>query len=82
MEVENDDYYFWATQGGAELDLLILKNSKKLGFEIKYTDSPKITKSMRIAIRDLGLDSLTIIVPGTEKFKLEENIEVCGIENL
>lgn len=82
MEVENDDCYFWATQGGAELDLLILKNSKKLGFEIKYTDFPKITKSMRIAIRDLGLDSLTIIIPGAEKFKLEENIEVCGIENL
>lgn len=82
MEVENDDCYFWATQGGAELDLLILKNSKKLGFEIKYTDSPKITKSMRIAIEDLGLDNLTIVIPGTEKFKLEKNIEVCGIENL
>lgn len=60
MEVENDDCYFWATQGGAELDLLILKNSKKLGFEIKYTDSPKITKSMRIAIEDLGLDNMMI----------------------
>ena len=82
MEVENDDCYFWATQGGAELDLMILKNSKKLGFEIKYTDSPKITKSMRIAIEDLGLDNLTIVIPGKEKFKLEKNIEVYGIENL
>lgn len=82
MGVENDDCYFWATQGGAELDLLIFKNSKRLGFEIKFTDFPKITKSMRIAIEDLGLDKLTIIIPSKEKFKLEENIEVCGIENL
>jgi len=82
LDVESDDCYFWATQGGAELDLLVLKNSKKLGFEIKYTDNPKITKSMRIAIDDLKLDNLTIIIPGKENFKLEDNIEVRGIENL
>lgn len=82
MRVENDDCYFWATQGGAELDLLIFKNSKRLGFEIKYTDSPQITKSIRIAIKDLRLDDLTIVIPGKEKFKLEENVGVCGIENL
>lgn len=82
LEVDNDDCYFWATQGGAELDLLILKNSQKLGFEIKYTDSPKITKSMYIAINDLGLDSLTIIIPGAEQFALEDKIKVCGIDNL
>lgn len=80
-KVESDDCYFWATQGGAELDLLIIKESKKLGFEIKYTDNPKITKSMRVAINDLKLDSLTIIIPGKEKFRLEEDIIVCGIEN-
>lgn len=82
LEVENDDCYFWATQSGAELDLLVFKNSKRLGFEVKYTDNPKITKSMRIAINDLSLDSLTIIIPGIERFKLEEKIEVCGIESL
>lgn len=80
LKVESDDCYFWATQGGAELDLFIIKESKKLGFEIKYTDNPKITKSMRVAMHDLKLDSLTIIIPGKEKFKLEENIIVCGIE--
>ncbi len=81
LKVEGDDCFFWATQGGAELDLLIIKESKKLGFEIKYTDNPKITKSMRVAIHDLKLDSLTIIIPGKERFRLEENIIVCGIEN-
>ena len=82
LEVESNDCYFWATQGGAELDLFVLKNSKRLGFEIKYTDCPKITRSMRIAIEDLKLDNLTVIIPGIEKFKLDENITVCGIENL
>ncbi len=36
---------------------------------------------MRVAIHDLKLDSLTIIIPGKERFRLEENIIVCGIEN-
>lgn len=58
----------------------MLKKGKKLGFEIKYTDHPKITKSMHIAIEDLKPDGLTIIIPGQEKFKLAEPIEVCGLE--
>lgn len=80
LNIDYNDCYFWATQGGAELDLLVIKNGKKLGFEIKYTDSPKITKSMHSAIDDLKLDQMTIIIPGKDKFKLSEYVEVYGIE--
>ncbi|MBP7190496.1 MAG: ATP-binding protein [Rickettsiaceae bacterium] len=80
LKVDVEDCYFWASQSGAELDLLVLKDSKKLAFEIKYTDSPKITKSMRVAMEDLSLDSLTIIIPGRDKFRLDEKIDVCGLE--
>lgn len=80
LDTDYNDCYFWATQGGAELDLLVIKNGKKLGFEIKYTDSPKITKSMHSAIDDLNLEQMTIIIPGKDKFKLSEDIEVYGIE--
>jgi predicted AAA+ superfamily ATPase len=59
---------------------LIFKEEKRLGFEFKYTDSPKITKSMRIATEDLHLNNLTIIFPGKEDFPLGENIRVCGLE--
>ena len=68
--------------GLSSIDLLIYKNDQKLGFEIKYTDKPKITNSMRIAINDLKLDALKVIIPGRAHFGLEENIEVYGIENL
>ncbi len=82
LDVDNEDCYFWGTQSGAELDLLITKDAKKMGFEIKYTDSPKITKSMHIAIENLKLDKLNIIIPGDKCFKLEEKIEVIGVEAL
>lgn len=73
--------YFWATHSGAELDLLVT-NGTKIGFEIKYTDSPHITKSMNIALNDLELEHLYLIIPGSEKFKLAKDITCVGISNL
>ena len=74
--------FFWATQADAELDLLIIKNNKRIGFEFKYSDAPKTTKSMRIALEDLKLDHLVVVYPGTETFPLTENITLYGLEKL
>lgn len=77
-----EECYFWATQSGAELDLLLLKNGKRIGFEIKYSDHPKITPSMKIALHDLKLDKLYIIIPGNSSFPLDDKIRVIGIDHL
>ena len=75
-----EECYFWATQAGAELDLLIIKDGKKIGFEFKYTDAPKITPSMRIAIETLKLDHLYIVFPYKEdSFPLAEKITARGL---
>lgn len=68
------DYYFWRTHTGAELDLLVVKSGKKLGFEIKYSDVPKITRSMNSVIEDLNLDKLFLIYQGKRKLQLQEKI--------
>ncbi|OGN54419.1 MAG: hypothetical protein A2Y28_04855 [Chlamydiae bacterium GWC2_50_10] len=78
-EAASEECYFWGTQSKAELDLLILKNGKRIGFEFKYTDAPKITPSMRIACEDLNLDHLYVVYPGTETFALSENITARGL---
>jgi len=70
----SEECYFWGTQAKAELDLLIIKNSKRIGYEFKYTDHPKITPSMRIACEDLKLEHLYVIYPGAETFPLAEKI--------
>lgn len=77
-KADHEDCYFWATVGDAELDLLIVKGTKKMGFEFKYTDSPKATKSMQIAMDNLGLDSLKVIIPLEADFYIKENIRVMG----
>jgi predicted AAA+ superfamily ATPase len=71
--------YFWATQGGAELDLLLVRRGKRHGFEIKYTETPTTTKSMHIALEDLQLDKLTVIHPGKDRYQLAEKIEAVPL---
>lgn len=66
--------YFWATHGGAELDLLVFYEGRRIGFEFKYTEKPATSKSMRIAESDLGLDHLYVVYPGKYTFPLTEKI--------
>lgn len=82
LQIRSEDCYFWSTQNAAKLDLLTFKQSKRLGFEFKYSDSPKITKSMIIAIQDLKLDHLYVVFPGKIHFPLSETITACGLEAL
>ncbi|MEK6734201.1 MAG: ATP-binding protein [Pseudomonadota bacterium] len=79
LEIDRYDSFFWTTHAKAELDLLILKNGKKLGFEFKYSDAPKLTPSMKIAIEDLKLDQLRVIYPGKISYNLDKNIKVISL---
>jgi len=64
-----DGAYFWATHTGAELDLLILKDGKRFGIEVKRQDAPRVTASMRIAFEDLRLDNLCVLYPGSSAYE-------------
>lgn len=41
LKVDNEDCFFWATQSGAELDLLITKNGKKLVLNVNIPTHQK-----------------------------------------
>lgn len=74
--------YFWATQSGAELDLLLFENGERIGYEFKFSEQPKVTRSMRIAIQDLGLAKLRIICPGNATARLDERIDAVGLDTI
>ena len=80
LHAQPEECYFWATQADAELDLLIIKNGKRIGFEFKYSDKPSPTKSMHIALKDLSLHGLIIVYPGNEIFPITDNLIVCGLD--
>lgn len=73
------DAWFWGTQGGAELDLMVQPDGKRIGFEFKVADAPKMTKSLSIARNDLGLDELVVVKPRGNGYPLEENIRVMPL---
>jgi len=58
----------------------MFKQGKRIGIECKYSDAPKITKSMRIAMPDLKLDKLIIVYPEKDLFLLDHNIIGCGLD--
>jgi uncharacterized protein len=74
-----DEAYFWATHNGAELDLLMFKDGKRIGVECKRTDAPKLTASMKIAWEDLKLDALHVIYPGERRYPLARKIEAVPL---
>jgi len=74
--------YFWATHSRAELDLMVLANGKRWGFEVKYQDAPTVTKSMRIAMEDLQLERLWVVYPGQTGYAMDEKIECVSLAQL
>ncbi len=74
--------FFWSTYRGAELDLLFFHQGRRLGVEFKFSEAPKITKSMRIALNDLGLKHLWVVYPGQHHYKADENVSVCPLHQL
>jgi len=77
-----DETYFWATHAGAELDLLLLKDGRRIGVEIKRMDAPRLTPSMKIALADLKLDRLFVVYPGDRRYALADNVEVVPSREL
>jgi len=80
--VQPDEVYFWATHAGAELDLLLFKDGRRFGVEIKRADAPRLTPSMRTALEDLRLDRLVVIYPGERRYALAEQVEVVPLLDL
>ncbi len=74
--------YYWATQGSAELDLLLNIQGRRYGIEIKYSDAPKLGKSMAIAMSDLRLSRLYVVYPGAKRYALSKNVEALPLNAL
>jgi uncharacterized protein len=74
-----DEVYYWATHNGAELDLLLFKNGRRIGIECKRADAPVLTPSMRIALADLKLDRLYVLYPGERTYSLAKMVEVVPL---
>lgn len=76
------DAYFYGTQRGAELDLLLLRHGRHWGFEFKCSDAPKTTKAMHIALDDLKLEHLWVVYPGTLRYSMTDQITALPLREI
>ena len=75
----HDEAFFWATHQGAEIDLVLRRGDKLLGVECKRTDTPRLTRSIGIALEDLGLKQVAVVHPGGKRFPLSTHVEAVPL---
>ena len=54
----------------------------RLGFEVKYTDTPRATRPQHAAIDTLGLESITLVAPGDADCPLADRVRVLGLSRI
>lgn len=80
-QVPQEECFFWAVHQQAEIDLMLFLKGKRVGFEFKWADAPKLTKSMLVAFETLKLDRCYVIYPGSKSYPLAEKLYVMGLED-
>lgn len=82
LQLKEDEAYFWGVHAVAELDLVFEKKGKLYGAEVKYTQAPSLTHSMRLALAELSLKHLWVIYPGKDSYPLDRNVTVIPMADL
>ena len=71
--------YFYRTSSGVEVDLILEKGTKRIAFEFKSSQSPRVSKGFYQALRDLSIEHAYIISPVDEQYPLRKNITVAPL---
>lgn len=82
LGLRDEECFFWGSHSGAELDLLVLRRGRRMGFEFKHTGAPRLTPSMRSALEDLKLDELTVVHAGERAFSLAPQVRALPLRHL
>ena len=82
VQAPPEQCFHWSTHAGAEIDLMVLEGTRRLGFEVKRAEAPRLTRSMRSAMETLGLDTLDVVHAGTETYRLAQGVRALPAREL
>lgn len=82
LELRREERFFWATHGGAELDLLVVRGQRRWGVEFKLTTQPALTRSMTTALEDLRLRHLFVVHAGTDTFPMAAKVTAIALSKI
>ena len=70
------DINFYRTAAGAELDAVVTTGDRRIGYEIKFSQSPKPGKGFWNACEDIGVERAYVVAPVADPYPLAENVQV------
>lgn len=75
--------YFYRTQDGAEIDLVLARgNIPEIAVEVKRASAPSLQKGYTIACDDLAITRRYVVYPGTEQFPMRHGSQAIGLAEL
>ncbi len=69
---------FYRTSAGAELDLVVEQAGRRIGFEVKLSTAPTVSRGFWNACEDLGVSRAYVVAPVLEPYPLADNVEVIS----
>ena len=77
---EFSEFYYYRTQHGAEIDLLMVTpEGKKVAIEIKFSVAPSISKGFYQSVGDLQPEFKYVITPAGERFERKDGLCICPL---
>jgi predicted AAA+ superfamily ATPase len=67
---------FYRTSAGAELDLLVEIGRRRVGFEIKFSTAPQVTKGFWQACEDTSVEHAYVVAPVREGWPMAADVDV------
>ncbi len=73
---------FYRTIAGAEMDAVVELGTKRIGFEVKFSSAPKVTKGFWQARQDLALTATYVVAPVPEGWPMEQSVSVISVADI
>lgn len=73
---------FYRTAAGAEMDAVVELGGQRMGFEVKFSSAPKVTKGFWQAREDLQLAHTCIVAPVSEGWPVQDGVSVVGVADV
>ena len=73
---------FYRTVAGTEMDVVVEMGQRKIGFEVKFSSAPAVTKGFWHACDDLQLDAAYVVAPVAEGWAMKAPAEVISVMDI
>lgn len=73
---------FYRTATGAEMDVVAERGGRRIGFEIKLSSAPSLSKGFWSAMKDLHLEQAYVVAPVETGYPISEKVEVLPAKDL